>query len=489
MDSSDNFGLNPILMLNRGLEESRGLVYFDTDKIESIVSDGYDTGKLTHTLVMHNCGSIDGRKFHDMVPSHDVNGVKRRATSFDIIALRLPKEWDRGIGFDSSSDIWLSGYSAVSTKGCNWYQAKTGLSWDYEGVYSHRRVEIVPVDQEKGPLDDFDDIVDPDKLYSEEEELVTPKTSIAEEYDKYLNGEDSLVVAACHFEYGNETLRLDLTDYVRSVISKKARNYGLLICFAPSDEQIDDGMTEYVGFFTDKTNTFFEPYLESRYDDSVCDSSRGLVPGRDNRLYLFFNVGGVPKDLDEMPSCMIDGNTYEVTRQFRGTYYASINVRHGVYEDNQILYAEWSNLKYDGEPMEDYEQSVIVCAENPFRAPVTGRGVSDGKYVTLSGINVSERVSQGELRNVEVIVKKPYDRTEVVPSHNIRYRLYVKNGDKEIDVIEGDRVNILPESSYFTVYTSELLPCKYYVDILMDGRSYKDVLHFDVVSNCTDQRY
>jgi hypothetical protein len=326
-------------------------------------------------------------------------------------------------------------------------------------------------------------------LYSEEEEIPTNMTSIEEEYAKWLNGEESLIVAGCHFDYGNETLKLDLTDYVNGIIDKKVRNYGLMLCFAPVDDPQDKRMTKYVGFFTDKTNTFFEPYVETQYDDAIKDSRGRFVLGKDNRLYLYHNADDIPTDLDDTPTCSIDGVSYEVTRQRVGVYYATVNIKRGTYENEQIIYDVWSNIVCNGVEYDDIEQEVIVVAENNFKAPVAGLNTQGGKYITLSGINTSEKLNQGEIRLAEVWIKKYYDKALLAPSGNMYYRLYVKDGLKEIDVIKKDYVNILPETNYFVIDTAELLPNKYFVDIFMDGRWYKDQVHFEVVNNSTEQRY
>ena len=243
MDSEDNFGLHPIGMLNRGLIVSRALIKFDTDKISSRMLDGtyLNRNNLKHVLKLYNCGSIDNKKFGNPIPSNDYNGEKIRNTSFSIIVFPIPKEWDRGVGFDNSDDIWFVGNSKKSTQGCNWYQAKNGVLWDNEGIISTDQLRV--------------------------------------EYTKYLNGEDSIIIASQHFDYGNEDFSIDITDYVNDIVDGKIKDNGLCICFAPTDDADDDKITKYTGFFTDKTNTFYEPYLESKYDEIIFDDRNNFKIG------------------------------------------------------------------------------------------------------------------------------------------------------------------------------------------------------------------
>ena len=71
------------------------------------------------------------------------------------------------------------------------------------------------------------------------------------------------------------------------VISGKYSNNGLCICFAPVYDDLEDNLTRYVGFFTDKTNTFYEPVLESRNSDVIIDSRQNFRLGIENKLYFY----------------------------------------------------------------------------------------------------------------------------------------------------------------------------------------------------------
>ena len=453
MDSEDNFGLHPIGMLNRGLIVSRALIKFDTDKISSRMLDGtyLNRNDLKHVLKLYNCGSIDNKKFGNPIPSNDYNGEKIRNTSFSIIVFPIPKEWDRGVGFDNSDDIWFVGNSKKSTQGCNWYQAKNGVLWDNEGIISTDQLRV--------------------------------------EYTKYLNGEDSIIIASQHFDYGNEDFSIDITDYVNDIVDGKIKDNGLCICFAPTDDADDDKITKYTGFFTDKTNTFYEPYLESKYDEIIFDDRNNFKIGKANKLYLYVNIEGEPENLDELPICKIDENEYPVTHQGKGIYYATVLLSKNEYSGDEILVDEWSNLKYAGSDLEAVEMEFIT---KPYSSTVsigkTLQKPSNG-FIVLSGINGSEKLDQGEIRNVEITMKMPYTGIKKYPDSKMYYRVYVKDAFREIDVIDWDGVNVTPDINYFTIDTSELLPQTYHVDIKIGKKEYKDELKFIVVNNASKQNY
>ena len=103
-NSKINTGINPIseLVYGKGNIVSRGLVYFDHSRLSEFIEDGtmVDTSKMTHTLHITNASSLDFTQIHQCEGSSINDNKKIRATSFDLIFFLIPKEWDRGKGFD-----------------------------------------------------------------------------------------------------------------------------------------------------------------------------------------------------------------------------------------------------------------------------------------------------------------------------------------------------------------------------------------------------
>lgn len=448
--SEDNFGLNPVIMLNKGLINSRALICFDIENIQQITRNG-----TKHVLTMYNCGSLDEKHFTKRLNSEDIIGEKVRATSFTLIAFRVPTSWDRGRGFDHSDDKWFIGDSAVSTQACNWYQAENGKNWLYGGIYPEKDIDgSFPI-------------------------------SIIQEYNKYLNGKDSIIVADQHFSNGTEDLHIDLTNYVNDVIDGKYENNGLCLMFAPSEATGDDLLTRYVGFFSDKTNTFYEPILESRNNDTIIDNRYTFMLGVVNKLYFYADSidGGV--NFDELPVCKINGKSYPVSKYADGVYYATVKIDD--VEPDTILVDEWSNLILNGTTIDTIEQEFVVHSGIKFNTHSDLVKNNTNEYVVLSGIKNDEKITQGENRVVEVTIKKPYEGLEIHTRKPILYRLYVKDAYRDVDVIDWDGVNILPETNYFTIDTHGLLPQEYHIDIKLGTRTYRDKLKFKISNNITGQ--
>ena len=307
-NSKINTGINPIseLVYGKGNIVSRGLVYFDHSRLSEFIEDGtmVDTSKMTHTLHITNASSLDFTQIHQCEGSSINDNKKIRATSFDLIFFLIPKEWDRGKGFDYTKNYFnASFYSSsmvdkdrlISTDGCNWFNSRNGMPWDENGIYTNEH--------------------------------------LSREYDKFSANEESIVIARQRFDIGNESISVDITDTVNKFISGELENHGIGIAFSPMTELTDSEYENYIGFLTDKTNTFFEPYLETRYDDVVSDDRGNFVLNKDNRLYLYCTIGDHLDDLDDCPTVtIVDGDDNVVlsptksTRQFRGIYYVDLKL-------------------------------------------------------------------------------------------------------------------------------------------------------------------
>ena len=48
---------------------------------------------------------------------------------------------------------------------------------------------------------------------------------LKEEYEKYENGEESIIIGVQHFDFGCENLSIDITDYVKSLLGDIKLDY------------------------------------------------------------------------------------------------------------------------------------------------------------------------------------------------------------------------------------------------------------------------
>ena len=280
-----NTGLNPVSELVYGANVTRMLVHFDHCKVKKMVEDKVfpDISKLKHYLKITNAGSLDFTQVHCSEISSITDATKIRAASFDLIFFLIPKEWDCGKGFDYTQTFFNQGYYGkrcggqmqdssrlLSYNASNWYQARNGYMWDEEGVYSNQ--------------------------------------TLSKEYDNFSSDSGStIIIGRQHFDIGNENICLDITEVFNKFISGELTNYGIGIAYTPMLELTQGEVENYTGFLTHKTNTFFEPYIETIYNDSISDDRANFVLDKNNRLYLYCNIGGDTENLDEMPTCSVNG--------------------------------------------------------------------------------------------------------------------------------------------------------------------------------------
>lgn len=453
---NDNFGLTPVCGLHYGTIISRFLLHFDIENIKKEYENGNISieDKTTHTLKMTNCGSFDERKFNEDINGFCGSGIRRRATSFEVMAFPIPCEWDGGIGFDSTLDFWFSGKNSVSTEGSNWEYAYNGKVWpDSEGIYNT------------------------DFLFNE--------------YDKFMKGEESIIIARQHFDYGNEDLELDITKYIQLVLNGTVKNNGICIAMAPFIETIASKECKYVGFFNNNTNTFFEPYIETRCEKQIIDNRFNFVLGKENKLLFMVNLGGKLSNLDELPICTIEEKEYPVKRVKNGIYEATVNIERGSFSENTILYDVWSNIKVGGETFDDVEMEFSIKKQDSFFS--FGKSVHNKKTYSpmVLGVNDMEKINQGEIREVKVYFKEEYTNNSYDILDSATYRIYVKDGKKEIDVI-SDYVEQIEDYNVFYINTNEMLPSTYFVDIVYEKhneiRVCKNILEFEIVNNATKRR-
>jgi len=472
--SMRNMGLNPIMQVAYGHGVMRGLIHFDMDEIGCLVEDKVfaDTKKLKFTLKMTNCGSIDSAPRGKSLVMGDGNGATR-TSSFDLMLFELPCEFDTGIGYDYVSDFWIKDCASVSKEGSNWYFATTGIPWDYENSpYNLNDPDLnwVDVRNHEGL---------PGGIYSKDE--------LCAEFEKFMDGKKSKVVAVQHFDTGMENIEMDITAYINKCLREGFSN-GLCLSFTPVYESIETGSMRYASFFTDRTNTFFHPCLEADYSEIIMDNRLTFKPNATNRLYLYVSDCGTPVNLDTIPTCEIEGKNYRVSQATKGVYYAEIGADSKLVDTCTIYTDKWSNLSLNGASMDDVELEFTVDKSMGFSV-----GDSVGKKVEyvpfLHGVNDAENVNRHEIREVTVDFQKKFDGGRKVMVDGAWYRLYVKDASRELTVIDWQPVEMSAERNFFMLYTTDLIPNTYYVDIrVRNGRSvnvYKSVLRFDIVSDVT----
>ena len=305
---------------------------------------------------------------------------------------------------------------------------------------------------------------------------------------------------------------MDITEIVNKFVSGELENNGIGIAFTPALERLGEDenasvshVENYIGFFTPNTNTFFEPYVETQYHDYINDDRANFVLGKQNRLYLYCNIGGQLTDLDMIPTVTIRDDDGEIVngaggkplemiraKQFsKGVYYIDVKISQWDREPDRMLYDTWSNLLYNGTVLEPVELDFTLKNVNMYFN--VGNKIENNERFSpnVYGINDSERIKRGDVRKLNINARVQYTTRDSEIVNGIETRLYILDGTREIDVLPWEPVNKTFNENYTVIDTNILIPQRYYLDIKikygMEEIIHHDVLHFDIVDDINNR--
>ena len=457
-DSCTNTGLNSVTELNYGCMLTRSMIYFDHNKVKKMIEDKIypDMSKIKHVLKMTNTSSLDEYTKHTYCTDVIKNDLKERATSFDLIFFLINKDWDCGKGFDYVADLHEGSHKSYSQQGSNWFQYRDYFKWDEEGIYSN--------------------------------------ATLSKEYDKFTSKKGNLskiIIGRQHFDYGNEDIELDITEIFNKFITGDLENQGIGIAFAPSFETLSTYKTQYVGFFTQHTHSFFEPYVETTYDETIEDDRTNFYLDKDNKLYFYASVGGKYVNLDNCPTCVINSTEYTSKQATRGIYYVNVNLSSEEYDSDTMIYDTWTNLSFKNKPIKDVELSFVTkTPDNYFNFGLPTQNEETEFIPSVYGINHLEEIKRGDIRKLNIECRIPYTTNQLRSVEGIDYRIYVLEGTKQHDFISWTKVERGYNENYILINTDEMIPGRYYIDLRihrnMELINHPKVLEFDIVNDVTN---
>ena len=436
-----NTGLNPITEIYYGgtgvsSEFSRFIFKPDLSRLEAFNTDGTikDLSKVKHVLKLKNTGLFD------------LAFTKTRASSFDIIVFRVEQEWDEGTGYDYAADCVI-GESDYKITPSNWTYARSNELWDNgSGVYSGSTTGIT--------------------------------------------------INTIHMDSGNEDIEIDITNEINDILSGATTNYGYGIAFDRITEETPTTELQYVGFFTRHTDTLYEPHIETTYNNPIEDDRSDFYLDKNNKLYLYVNLGGQPTNLDELPTVIInDSNDLayssytqsDVTQVTKGVYCIDINIPTEVdaAEDCMMFTDVWSNIKINGITRPDIELEFPLIDSGKYYNIGTSDELPKDYTFSVSGIMNEEKIVRGDIRKVLVTANIPYTVNQKEVIDNIQYRIYTMEGPNEVTIIDYNDINRSNTYNYFLLDTDSLVSSTYYLDIKSISnntvKTHKDITKFIIV--------
>ena len=480
-----NTGRNPIVELNFGASNfivpnygfTRFLFDLDLDLLREniasgVISTGCATG-MTHSLFMTNTSSFDNELLNAYMSNE-----RRRATSFDLILFRIPKtsgstgnpqSWDEGVGFDytdsninqntpsgGSTPITYVDSRAYSTRPSNWYQTTTISNWSQEGVYNNKNEGLV-------------------------------------------NYSGLTIIARQHFELGNENLEMDMTNEINGILNGTITGVtGFGIAYLPQIENITGLTDSYsVAFFSRHTQTFYQPFLQTTYNDLVTDDRNLFLKSQQNKLYLYIYQNGDFANLDADPVVRIEdrnGNavsgmaTLQTCLKTKGIYEVIVPNGFSGSPTPCVFYDIWSGLTINGQSLPNVTNQ-FTLQQYTAGIQIGSKSKEPSKYgFDFYGILQNEQIINTDIRKVGITIKKAY--TGQAPLENVSafYRIFVKEGTTEVLVQDWTPINRTPNEYYFIFDTRDKIPNQYYVDIQVNTSGEKDTYKRQLTFNIVNKK-
>lgn len=469
-NSLTNTGRNPVTEIFYGSLAtsqypngySRFIFDLDLTLLREKISDGTIqtgcTNNITHTLKMVNTSTFNIEELNTTTSQG-----RLRSTSFDLILFRIPpvvrttdpQSWDEGVGYDFADLIY--DYSNTdrnfSTRPSNWVQTTTITNWSQPGIYDNKNTGT-------------------------------------------FNFNQLTIVDTQHFQFGNENISFDMTQEITNLLNGNIDGFsGWGIAYVPQIENLTGLTNNYeVQFFTRHTQTFYEPFLETNYDDIIEDDRNSFSLGKINKLYLYIYEDGSPINLDSNPVVTIsDANGTRILgltnlpscRKTKGVYEVTITALSG-YKTPCTFYDTWSGITLNGFTLPNVGNEFVMY---PLKKSIQiGTTTQDPKIYGFDyfGIKQDEKIYNTDIRKVGVVIKQAYTTNKLLPNVNAYYRVYVREGQTEVQVQDWTKINRTPNEYYFIFDTRDKIPNEYYIDmkVISSGEinTYKKQIKFQIVN-------
>jgi len=467
-NSFTNTGRNPVTELFFGnlltsqypSGYSRFIFDLDLTLLKQKYNDGTISpcnGEMKHTLRMTNTTSFN----FDFLNTSTSQG-RQRATSFDLVLLRIPyinddpetpQIWDEGVGYDFADlqyNVEID--KNFSDRPSNWFQTTTLGVWTEEGIYNNDNLGIVP----------FSSLT---------------------------------IVDIQHFQFGNENIEFDMTDEINAILDNSLSGVtGWVVAFRPQLENLT-GLTDVyeVQFFTRHTQTFYEPFLETSYNDLIDDDRNLFSLGKTNKLYLYLYENGNPINLDNNPLVDILDNAglpiagltgLTTCQRTKGVYEVEVPPLIG-YKTPCTFTDKWYNLNVNWFPLNPiFNDFTLQPFKNVYQIGTTSQ---DPKIYGFDyyGIKQDEKIFNTDIRKVGVVIKQAYTTNKLLQKVDAFYRIYVREGQTEVQVQDWTKINRTPNEYYFLFDTRDKIPNEYYIDLKVESsgevNTYKKQIKFQIV--------
>lgn len=444
-NSQANTAKNPTTEIFYGSAFSKFLFKVDFTDLKNKVNNNelVVDSNTRHTLHLTNTIFGDeGQKGLNRTTGRD------RTSSFDLILFKLDQFWDEGLGFDyaDSGYDFVSGNRTFDERPSNWYYRTTLNTWTTAGVFHDSPTVISGYTGNK-----------------------------------------------IHMDNGGENIDFDITNYVNGIITGNT-NHGLGLSFAVVYQYLTPDRDQSVAFFTKYTQTFFEPYVDSHFEDTIMDNRDNFIEKIEQNLYLYVTKGTNFYNLDSTPTVDILNSDGAVITGLSGL--TTTLIRKGVYKvtftittpecDGKKFFTDhWKGVILDGNTISGGVRQKFI--PKPYTAGFTiGENQTELQRYAIQffGIKQNEKIVSGEIRKV-VVTFKSIDVPKTVLLDEVYYRIYIEEGTTQVMVHDWTLLDKTNENS-FQLDSSYLIPRQYFLQIKGKTHTeeiyYKESINFEIVS-------
>lgn len=444
-NSQANTAKNPTTEIFYGSAFSKFLFKVDFTDLKNKVNSGelVVDSNTRHTLHLTNTIFGDeGQKGLNRTTGRD------RTSSFDLIVFGLSQYWDEGLGYDytDSSYDFVNGNRTFDERPSNWFYRTTLNQWPVAGVF-HDSPTII---------------------------------------SGYTGNK-------IHMDNGNENIDFDITPYVNGIISGDT-NHGLGLSFAVVYQYLTPDRDQSVAFFTKYTQTFFEPYVNSHFEDTIMDNRDNFVEKIEQNLYLYVTKGTNFYNLDSEPTVdILDSNGSVITGLSgltttlirKGVYKVTFTITTPECDGKKFFTDHWKGVILDGNTISGGVRQKFI--PKPYTAGFTiGENQTELQRYAIQffGIKQNEKIVSGEIRKV-VVTFKSIDVPKTVLLDEVYYRIYIEEGTTQVMVHDWTLLDKTNENS-FQLDSSYLIPRQYFLQIKGKTHTeeihYKESINFEIVS-------
>ena len=444
-NSQANTAKNPTTEIFYGSAFSKFLFKVDFTNLKNKVNSGelVVDSNTRHTLHLTNTIFGDeGQKGLNRTTGRD------RTSSFDLIVFGLGQYWDEGLGYDytDSSYDFVNGNRTFDERPSNWFYRTTLNQWSVAGVF-HDSPTII---------------------------------------SGYTGNK-------IHMDNGNENIDFDITPYVNGIISGDT-NHGLGLSFAVVYQYLTPDRDQSVAFFTKYTQTFFEPYVDTHFEDTIMDDRNNFVEKVSQNLYLYVTKGTNFYNLDSTPTVdILDSNGSVITGLSgltttlirKGVYKVSFTITTPECDGKKFFTDHWKGVILDGNTISGGVRQKFI--PKPYTAGFTiGENQTELQRYAIQffGIKQNEKIVSGEIRKV-VVTFKSIDVPKTVLLDEVYYRIYIEEGTTQVMVHDWTLLDKTNENS-FQLDSSYLIPRQYFLQIKGKTHTeeiyYKESINFEIVS-------